>query len=1101
MFKSSTANHTLIYLFFFSTLLAQGQYYNDRAIFYIDNRVIDFRIEDDLKTTSVAAINNILSEHIVKSVDKWLPNARPTDRSGETYLNRYYVVHFEQMKDDLDQIINDLNFLDEIKISEKMVIVRPAYVPNDSLWGQLYGLPQIKADLAFDLWDIDGGEIPGQMDSGEVVVAIPDIGFKWDHPDLIDNVWQNLGEDVDGDGVVLEFINGNWVFDPGDINGVDDDDDGYIDNFVGYDPAMADNDPYPLRDSHVHGTKVAGNISAMTNNGIGLASVGYSVKLMGVNANSYPDEPWFLTHVDQAVLVAAHMGADIINCSWTHGYTTAGEALYNTLYNQYGCISLGAAGNGVNFGGIDDTTGFNPWWPAAFENVIGVTALGANSTFNCWANVGEHIAIGAPGEYIICAYTYADTLYALGTGTSYATPLTAGAVALVKSVIPNATNETIISKVVNTADYYPDMERDCVGQSIEGLVGSGQLNIHRAVLACTYPELLAHDIAFQSDGDFLSPGDTIVIDMTITNSLGFENAENVVATLSTSDPMLTIVDDQIVFNDIILNGEEQLVEWIIIADSSALLGDRPFNLHFSATAGEVSYENNVEFNLHLSLGQFGYPIENVNVLASPIIADLDGNSLNEIYFGSDSLVYGKWVGGFDVGGFPFIADSEISSSIASGDLNGDGDKEIVFGTTDGILYALNKTGAPHMTHDQGKEIIDVPVLSDLDQDGDLEIIFVAVDDTSSVLYVIQDNGEDLTGFPIEISEKMIVGPAVADLENDMVLDIIIATLDSNLYVVDGEGNYPSGFPYTAASGFSSPATLVDLDGDQDLEIIIGSENGVLHVLHHDGTTMNSFSVNSAIRGGASVADIDGNGNFEILFSSEEGHIYAWDAITGTEALGWPINSGLGAMSEPITIDLDNDGDLEIVNTTIYGMVTVSHHDGSPYENFPSTVDDSITSTPAIGDLDNDGDFELIVGTSSDLQVIDIMQQKGERYAWSAYRSNNHRDGFFDVTLASTQKNGSNLPLEYSLGKNYPNPFNPITKFSYSLPEDGRVTITVFDIQGRLVKVLIDRDQSVGYRSIAWDATNHLGRKVTTGIYFYRMQSGNFSQTRKMILLK
>ena len=61
---------------------------------------------------------------------------------------------------------------------------------------------------------------------------------------------------------------------------------------VGYDPAIGDNNPYPLRNSHVHGTKVAGNVSAVTNNGIGLASIGYSVKLMGVNANNNPDEPW-----------------------------------------------------------------------------------------------------------------------------------------------------------------------------------------------------------------------------------------------------------------------------------------------------------------------------------------------------------------------------------------------------------------------------------------------------------------------------------------------------------------------------------------------------------------------------------------------------------------------------------------------------------------------------------------------------------------------------------------------------------------------------------------------------------------------------------------
>ena len=59
------------------------------------------------------------------------------------------------------------------------------------------------------------------MDEGEIVVAVPDIGLMWDHPDLVNNIWQNLGEDIDGDGRVLELIDNHWVFDPDDVNGID----------------------------------------------------------------------------------------------------------------------------------------------------------------------------------------------------------------------------------------------------------------------------------------------------------------------------------------------------------------------------------------------------------------------------------------------------------------------------------------------------------------------------------------------------------------------------------------------------------------------------------------------------------------------------------------------------------------------------------------------------------------------------------------------------------------------------------------------------------------------------------------------------------------
>ena len=154
---------------------------------------------------------------------------------------------------------------------------------------------------------------------------------------------------------------------------------------------------------------------------------------MGVNANNNIDEPWYLTHTNQAVLAAAQMGADIINCSWVSGYSTANDNFYQSINNGYNSIIMGAAGNGVMNGGVSDTTDFNPRYPAGYDNVVSVTAMGDDDSFNCWSNVHETVDISAPGEFIICAYTYDDTLYALGTGTSYATPLTAGAIALVKS--------------------------------------------------------------------------------------------------------------------------------------------------------------------------------------------------------------------------------------------------------------------------------------------------------------------------------------------------------------------------------------------------------------------------------------------------------------------------------------------------------------------------------------------------------------------------------------------------------------------------------------------------------------------------------------------
>jgi len=94
-----------------------------------------------------------------------------------------------------------------------------------------------------------------------------------------------------------------------------------------------------------------------------------------------------------------------------------------------------------------------------------------------------------------------------------------------------------------------------------------------------------------------------------------------------------------------------------------------------------------------------------------------------------------------------------------------------------------------------------------------------------------------------------------------------------------------------------------------------------------------------------------------------------------------------------------------------------------------------------------------------------------------------------------------LPITYNLHNAYPNPFNPVTILRYDLPENGIVTITIYDMLGRQVKTLMDQTQDAGYRSIIWDATNDYGKPVSAGIYLYQIQAGEYMQTKKMVLLK
>ena len=93
------------------------------------------------------------------------------------------------------------------------------------------------------------------------------------------------------------------------------------------------------------------------------------------------------------------------------------------------------------------------------------------------------------------------------------------------------------------------------------------------------------------------------------------------------------------------------------------------------------------------------------------------------------------------------------------------------------------------------------------------------------------------------------------------------------------------------------------------------------------------------------------------------------------------------------------------------------------------------------------------------------------------------------------------PNSYLVYQNYPNPFNPITTIRYDLPEDAEIIISVYDIIGREIKTLIKTNQSSGFRSISWDGTNDNGIQVSTGMYFYTLQTEAKSAMRKMLFLK
>ena len=109
--------------------------------------------------------------------------------------------------------------------------------------------------------------------------------------------------------------------------------------------------------------------------------------------------------------------------------------------------------------------------------------------------------------------------------------------------------------------------------------------------------------------------------------------------------------------------------------------------------------------------------------------------------------------------------------------------------------------------------------------------------------------------------------------------------------------------------------------------------------------------------------------------------------------------------------------------------------------------------------------------------------------------------FVNNVVLGINDHTNDIPIQYSLSQNYPNPFNPITTINFTIAKESFVNITIFDISGNKIKGLINSNYRPGKGSIQWNATNEQGESVSAGVYFYRIQAGDFVDTKKMILLK
>ncbi len=292
----------------------------------------------------------------------------------------------------------------------------------------------------------------------DFVVAVIDTGVQWSHPGIAANIWSNSAE-VAG------------------VTGFDDDQNGYVDDYRGWDFSQGDNDPDDLNG---HGTHVAGTIGASEGNG-GVVGMMWECKIMPLRFLNATGGGW-MSDAALAVQYAVNKGVKVSNNSYGYGTNSVNQSLYDAINasKSIGHVFVAAAGNsGTNLNRN------NNHYPGThdLDNIICVAATDMNDQLATFSNYGAaKVDLGAPGVYVLSTYLLGwngpGSWQAYLDGTSMASPHVAGAVGLVYCQNPTWTYQQVRAQIINTARPVA---------SLAGLTVSGGVLNAAAALGVAYP--------------------------------------------------------------------------------------------------------------------------------------------------------------------------------------------------------------------------------------------------------------------------------------------------------------------------------------------------------------------------------------------------------------------------------------------------------------------------------------------------------------------------------------------------------------------------------------------------------------------------------------
>ncbi len=453
---------------------------------YLSNTIIvklnqPLAVSGDRRVELPSSLSNKMSVFGIRSSKAVFPNKTFETNSS---LGRIVVMEYDSGADPFfvaSKIKNDK----DVEWAEPKFVYEIFYTPNDPSYpAQQYGLTKIQADLA---WDISKGDT-------NVIIGIVDTGVDWDHPDLAANIWMN------------------WDEIP--ANGIDDDGNGFVDDIRGWDfgglTGTPDNNP--MEDRSDHGTHVAGISSAVTDNGVGVASIGFNSKIMAVKTtqDDYRSSTGpYIVYGYEGITYAADNGCQVINCSWGGGgYSMFAQTVIDYALSK-GSLVVAAAGN---------DNSIENHYPAAYNGVFSVASTTSTDTRSSFSNYGRYIDVSAPGSSIYD--TWQNDTYATLSGTSMASPLVAGLAALTVAQFPSYNPVQIGQQIRVNSDNI-----NAINQNYIDLLGYGRINAYKTLSNINSKSVRAIEVIFSdelpggNDDGIFQPNETISVGVKFVNYL------------------------------------------------------------------------------------------------------------------------------------------------------------------------------------------------------------------------------------------------------------------------------------------------------------------------------------------------------------------------------------------------------------------------------------------------------------------------------------------------------------------------------------------------------------------------------------------------------